>query len=819
MEPVHSIEKLTALLKALLKMAFHFVFKLFKAIILVYLLIFVTVWLIPASEETNPQAVTQINDVTQMNPIEVSRVYRPTSSAELAKLLARTQMPISIGGGRYSMGGQIGADQSLHLDMRSMNRILELNPKERWVRVEAGATWHDVIEAADQHQLSVQVMQSYSNFTVGGAVSVNAHGRYMGQGAVVHSVQAMKMVLADGSEVLCSRTENPELFFATVGGYGGLGVITEVTLSLVEHTKIKRQVKTLVAEEYAKYFAQEVKGNDAVIMHNGDFFPPNYDEIYVTNWLKTDEAETISEHIQPIGSDPFLSKVYRFFLGWVPGGRKLRPWLESSKKKSTVVQWRNFEASYDVASLGEISDQEGSYILQEYFVPEAQLLSFKAQMVEILTQYQVDVINISIRHAVGDTSTLLSWAPQNAFAFVLYYHQDSDHQAREQVGNWTQALQKAVVEHQGTYYLPYQLWASAEVFHQAYPKAKKYFEIKQRYDPNSRFTNRFLEKYGPLSLNQRIHNIYQTQHLTQRDEQQSYLTVPEWLLVFLSEEQGKAYSANQALHFSYFGGLYDFWSTYLSMTRAVKRRHDSMNFGYHFMIATIGLVTSVEYVLKGTYEQTFGRFFGLFGDETQCHSERIIGETYQKYAQFIHHTPWFSFDFAEPLSTLWAPSSSGGIRCLERKLSFSIELMAKRLLSSVFSFGVETIYDEEELTITLTLQGDPRLIKAHEAKAELIEDLGQNIGIWRVPRYARFTELMKAIYPQVDLIEIAGNHWVVVSVLASQNCAFDEQLTLSTTTVQGDDLHQRVIQFLPVHQLTEHLRNHSCMELEHVYDY
>ena len=144
--------------------------KALYALFLLYLLIFALLWLLPASEQGDPRAWTTVNDVTQMNPIEVGRVARPTSTAEVAELVAHSVGSISIGGGRYSMGGQIGADQSLHIDMRAMNEILELNVAERWVRVEAGATWRDVIEAIDPHELSVQVMQSYANFTVGGAV-------------------------------------------------------------------------------------------------------------------------------------------------------------------------------------------------------------------------------------------------------------------------------------------------------------------------------------------------------------------------------------------------------------------------------------------------------------------------------------------------------------------------------------------------------------------------------------------------------------------------------------------------------------------------
>ena len=66
---------------------------------------------------------------------------------ELALVVAQHAGPLSIGGGRYSMGGQIATDGTLFIDMRQMNQVLELNTEEKWVRVQAGATWRDIQQA------------------------------------------------------------------------------------------------------------------------------------------------------------------------------------------------------------------------------------------------------------------------------------------------------------------------------------------------------------------------------------------------------------------------------------------------------------------------------------------------------------------------------------------------------------------------------------------------------------------------------------------------------------------------------------------------
>ena len=104
-----------------------------------------------------------------------------------------------------------------------MKRVLWLHAAEHQVRVQAGITWRDLQDVLDPQNLSVRTMQSFSNFTVGGAVSVNCHGRYVGHGPISASVQALQLVLADGRVVEASRQENPELLAAAVGGYGAIG--------------------------------------------------------------------------------------------------------------------------------------------------------------------------------------------------------------------------------------------------------------------------------------------------------------------------------------------------------------------------------------------------------------------------------------------------------------------------------------------------------------------------------------------------------------------------------------------------------------------
>src|SRR4051812_36317091 len=176
-----------------------------------------------------------VDDVSQLNPIRVSAIIQPTSPGEIARAVAQHAGPVSIGGGRHSMGGQIATEDALFIDMRRFNKILEVDPRARTVRVQAGATWRELQEAIDPFNLSIKVMQSFGNYTIGGSLSVNAHGTYVGGGPLITTVRSITVVLADGSIVEASPNRNPEIFYGTIGGNCGPGVVGVGTLGFIDN--------------------------------------------------------------------------------------------------------------------------------------------------------------------------------------------------------------------------------------------------------------------------------------------------------------------------------------------------------------------------------------------------------------------------------------------------------------------------------------------------------------------------------------------------------------------------------------------------------
>ena len=311
------------------------------------------------------------------------------------------------------MGGQIAAPDSLHLDMRDMNRLIAFDPERGTVRVQAGISWRDLQETLDRHGFSVAIMQSFSNFTVGGSVSVNCHGRYVGQGPIVNSVRALQLVTADGS--VLELTPDSDVFRGVFGGYGGLGVVTEVELALARNTRLRRVVDRVDLASYPTTFLTKIEPDAQVVLHNADLRPPDFDEPAMITWRTTDKPVTVPERLIPKDRNYARNQAVIWAVSEMPGGAWLSKNVEQRLQAREMVVWRNYEASLDTDSLEPTTRRFSTYLLQEYFIPVDNFLGFARAMARILKRRRVNALNVSIRHSPRDPLSLLAWAPSDVF--------------------------------------------------------------------------------------------------------------------------------------------------------------------------------------------------------------------------------------------------------------------------------------------------------------------------------------------------------------------------------------------------------------------
>lgn len=191
-------------------------------------------------------------DVFEAAPFVPALVIRPGSTQELADAVRTvTEAGFSIvprGAGMSYTGGYLPtSDRSVTIDMARMDRVLEINRDDMYVRVEAGVSWAKLHAALDGTGLRTPMWGTLSGLraTVGGGLSQNSlffgSGLY---GATADSVLGLEVVLADGSVLPTGsaavvgaqpffRWYGPDLTGLFLGDTGAFGVKATATLKLI----------------------------------------------------------------------------------------------------------------------------------------------------------------------------------------------------------------------------------------------------------------------------------------------------------------------------------------------------------------------------------------------------------------------------------------------------------------------------------------------------------------------------------------------------------------------------------------------------------
>lgn len=457
-----------------------------------------------------------LNDASCLNATAVYGVVKVTSPDDIKNALrfARDhKVKISIAGKRHSMGGHTFIKDGLVLDMNAFNHI-ELNKENKSVHVQAGGTWSEIQKFLDPLGLSMKAMQSINIFSVGGTLSVNAHGIAHSPGCIAPTVESLRVMLADGSIVTASLYENTDLFKHVLGGYGLFGVILDVDIQVTNNEMYAWKTDYVDYKDFLAYYKAHIEHNDTIglvyarlsvsphtylretaihvytkIPYEGEI-PPLQDNNFA--WLSRFGVNF--SKVGPIGR--FVRWMYEKYLE--PRFHMCSRNQAMGKSKDECLVSRNQEM-YDSMEYLENRLQDTD-ILQEYFIPHKNMSLFVDGLRSIVRKNKANLLNVTIRMVEKDCITSLPYAKEPMFAFVLYFNQRLNDYESTIVQKTTVDLIDLALSLQGTFYLPYQLFYSQEQLHKAYPEIDSFFAAKRKYDPQGIFSNTWYAKYGQQKL-------------------------------------------------------------------------------------------------------------------------------------------------------------------------------------------------------------------------------------------------------------------------------------------------------------------------------
>jgi hypothetical protein len=310
----------------------------------------------------------------------------------------------------------------------------------------------------------------------------------------------------------------------------------------------------------------------------------------------------------------------------------------------------------------------------------------------------------------------------------------------------------------------------------------------------------------------------------QRPEESTFLTYPEWAIVYAARDYAGFVASRSESDFPYLGYVGRFWQDYAIVVRATSGY--AFNAENHLMLVAIGTSHTIEHVLQWAWENTAGRLTAWAAGWRKTPQDRFQAAAAAEYAAFLDQVPWYRFPYAKKRAGLWRmpiAEEEAAIRSWERRLAFGLSHTIKQAYADLIASGLAATSEAAESHIFVWAQGPvPDAIRGLPDTA-LERRLGADGTVFVTRRYQAFTDLLPRLVEKgVRFVEIGGNRDILLTVLSKEVPITPFGVRqLFTHTLPADRSRRRTGFIVPVSSLHVVLPLFASAgaRLEHVYDY
>jgi hypothetical protein len=306
-----------------------------------------------------------------------------------------------------------------------------------------------------------------------------------------------------------------------------------------------------------------------------------------------------------------------------------------------------------------------------------------------------------------------------------------------------------------------------------------------------------------------------------RDEVDTYLTYPEWSIVYVYDDLAAVSRRSSESDFDYFGSIRQFWTSMCAVKRIASSRGD-IPLDYNAMLYIIGFSFTAEMAIQGAYEKTIGAATAWLRGSKRTPEDKFALSVEDDYAHFLRQTPWYEYPFAATLVRFWRETPFGyasPVRAVERRIALTLQYGIKAPYAKVIGFLAgaspaptmirSVVVDLREEDVA----ADHRIVLVRRDGA---------MAVIETPRYQELTDILAELARKGrDVSEIAGNRRILLTVLSPGCRAPDGHTLLFSVPLQTKPGWCRQGIDVQVPHLADVLRSlkPGGPELEHVFDY
>lgn len=413
-----------------------------------------------------------------------TRTYIVHAPADAAEPISRLQMPFIPRGAGRSYGDAAYVTDGVTLTSDNLRDIANLDPQRGSIRCQAGVRIGELFSFLDETPWEFPIGGGTQWTTVGGGVGSDVHGKNdVAQGSFGNHVETLRVVLANGDRVVCSPSNNADLFSATIGGMGLTG--------FVESVELKLQVpQSYVVESRAEV----IDSPEAMV----ELFGSTRPDLSVA-WLDLlhSSFRGIYYHAYFVDAEPKRSippvtlpipRVKIFNRPFVRGLNALRFALNANQR--SVMRVRDFHHPVDALKNWNQLYGPGGFHEYQFLVSEEHVLEALNNFLAVSKRFSVKPFFAVVKKFGSmDRKGLLSF-PAPGVTIMADFENSPVNQS------FFSYFTDYLLELGGRIYLAKDSYLTRSQFAGMYPRLDEWRDIVQRYDPENRVRSDLSQRLG-----------------------------------------------------------------------------------------------------------------------------------------------------------------------------------------------------------------------------------------------------------------------------------------------------------------------------------
>ena len=417
--------------------------------------------------------------------VRPQRVERPADAAALVRAVqaavARGLRIKAVGAGHSFTG--IAVAPGVLLDLDDLSGIVEVDRERSRVRVFAGTRLHQMPRLLAPYGLAMPNLGDIDRQSIAGATSTGTHGTGLRFGGISTQIVGATLVTGTGEVLTVSENENAELLPAVALGLGALGILIDVTLQCVPAFVLHAVERPEPVDEVVAALGERVEASDHFEFY---WFPHTDVALTKTNMRLPESAprSPLPRASRWLDETLLANGVFRVTCGSAAMVPALAPRINRLATRLTGDR-EHTDASARVFT----QDRTVRFREMEYAVPVENLATAFREVQAAIDASDLRVsFPIEVRVAAAD-DLWMSTAHGRASGYIAVHRY-----WREDPTEYFAAVEPIMLAHGGRPHWGKMHTLGASDFAERYPRFADFVALRDRLDPDRRFTNAYLDR-------------------------------------------------------------------------------------------------------------------------------------------------------------------------------------------------------------------------------------------------------------------------------------------------------------------------------------